>query len=85
MLRVAAHLPRTGKMRHITNLVRMSLQHFRELAAPDPSFFPITHERFNFLGHAPDVEAEVVVDVLARQAVSEGGHVQAGVCVAFPL
>ena len=85
MLRVAAHLPRTGKMRHITNLVRMSLQQLRELPSPNTTFFPVTHERLDLLRHALDVKAEVVVDVLTWQAVTEAGHVQAGVCVAFPL
>lgn len=75
ILRVAAHLPSTGRMRHITNLVRMSLQQFRELAAPDPSFFPVAYESLDLLRHALDVEAEVVVDVLAWQAVAEAGNV----------
>ena len=74
-LRLATHLPRTGKIRLITKLVRMSFQQFRELSTPDTTFFPVAHERLDLLGHAFDVEAEVVVDVLARQAVAESGHV----------
>ena len=44
----------------------MSLQQFRELAATNTTFIPVTHERLDLLRHALDVKAEVVVDVLAR-------------------
>lgn len=65
--------------------MRKSLQQLRELAASNATFFPITYERLDLLRHALDVEAEVVVDVLAWQGVTEGSHVEAGVGVAFPL
>ena len=51
---------------HTVCLVRMPLQQIRELATFNTTFFPISHERLDLLRHALDVEAEVVVDVLAR-------------------
>ena len=67
------------------DLVRMTLQQIRELATTDTTFFPVAHEGLDLFRHALDVEAEVVVDVFAWQAVAEGAHVHAGISVAFPL
>ena len=45
-------------MRHIANLVRTVLQQFRELAAPNTTFFPVTHKGLDLLCHTFDVETE---------------------------